>query len=74
MARQKSIASIDTEIIKAETELAKVQEKYDKLSVELQNLQKQRCEQEAKLILEAYGQSGKSFNELMIVINTRKAD
>lgn len=36
MARQKTIASIDAAIIKTEEELAKVQEKYDKLAMELQ--------------------------------------
>lgn len=68
MGRQRTIASIDAEIIKTETELAKVQEKYDKLSAELQKLQEQRCTQEAKLILDAYGKSSKSFRELMIFL------
>lgn len=54
MARQKTIASIDAAIIKAEEKLAKVQEKYDKLAMELQRLQKQRRNQEAKMILDAY--------------------
>lgn len=68
MARQKSIASIDSEIIKTEAELTKVQEKYDRLSTKLQNLQKQRRDEEAKIILDAYGKSGKSYNELMIFL------
>ena len=68
MARQKSIASIDAEISKCKTELNKAQKKYDKLSDELQTLQKQRRDQEARLILDAYGKSGKSFNEIMIFL------
>lgn len=39
MERQKSITSIDTAIRKTEEELAKVQTKYDKLSMKLQKLQ-----------------------------------
>jgi len=68
MGRQRTIASIDAEIIKTEIELAKIQEKYDKLSDELRKLQEQRRAQEAKLILDAYGKSGKSFRELMIFL------
>lgn len=68
MARQKTITSIDTMITKTEEELAKVQAKYDKLSMELQKLQKQRREQEAKLIMDAYDNSGKSLNEIMIFL------
>lgn len=68
MARQKTIASIDTAIIKTEEELAKVQAKYDKLAMELQRLQKQRRDQEAKMILDAYKNSGKSLNEIMIFL------
>lgn len=66
MARQKTIASIDAAIIKTEEELAKVQEKYDKIAMELQRLQKQRRDQEEKMILDAYANSGKSLNEIMI--------
>lgn len=68
MARQKSIASIETQIDKTKMELNKVQEKYDRLSTELQKLQKQRRDQEARLILDAYAKSGKSYNELMIFL------
>lgn len=68
MARQKTIASINAAIIKTEEELAKVQEKYDKRAMELQRLQKQRRDQEAKMILDAYANSGKSLNEIMIFL------
>ncbi|MDK2808884.1 MAG: hypothetical protein PWP24_1621 [Clostridiales bacterium] len=68
MARQKSIASIEADINKTKTELNKVQEKYDRLSSELQKLQKQRRDQETRLLLDAYGKSGKSFHELMIFL------
>lgn len=68
MARQRTITSIDTAIIKTEEELRKVQAKYDKLAMELQKLQKQRRDQEAKVILNAYENSGKSLNEIMIFL------
>lgn len=68
MARQKTITSIDTAIIKTEEELRKVQAKYDRLASELQKLQKQRRDQEAKMILNAYENSGKSLNEVMIFL------
>lgn len=68
MARQKTITSIDTAILKTEEELTKVQAKYDKLAMELQKLQKQRRDQEAKMILDAYENSGKSLNEIMIFL------
>ena len=68
MARQKAITSIDTAITKTKEDLAKVQAKYDKLSMELQNLQKQRPDQESKLIIDAYDYSGKSLNEIMIFL------
>lgn len=68
MARQKTITSIDTAILKTEEELTKVQAKYDKLAMELQKLQKQRRDQEAKMILDAYENSGKSLNEIIIFL------
>lgn len=68
MARQRTIASIDAAIIKTEEELRKVQAKYDKLAMELQKLQKQRREQEARMILDAYENSGKSLNEIIIFL------
>lgn len=68
MARQKTITSIDTAILKTEEELTKVQAKYDKLAMELQKLQQQRRDQEAKMILDAYENSGKSLNEIMIFL------
>ena len=38
MARMRSISSIEAEITKVETELAKAQEKYDSLAARLQEL------------------------------------
>lgn len=68
MARQKTISSIDAAIVKAEENLTKAKAKYDKLANELQTLQKQRREHEAKIILDAYENSSKSLNEIMIFL------
>lgn len=69
MARTKSISSIEAEIAKAEVELAKAQAKEDAVSAKLLNLQKQKQENEAKQIMDAYRKSGKSFQELMTFLN-----
>ena len=65
MARKKSISTIEAEISKITTELSKLQEKQDKLTAELLDLQKQKREYEANEIMDAYLKSGKSYKELM---------
>ena len=69
MARTRSISSIEAEIAKTESELAKAQEKVDTVSARLLKLQKQKQEQEAKLIMDAYKKSVKSFQELMTFLD-----
>ena len=69
MARTRSISSIDIQISKLESELSKIQEKYDTLTAEILELQKQRQEIEAKQIMEAFKRSGKSIQELMIFLD-----
>lgn len=68
MARSRSMTTIDSEIQKLETELAKVQQKYDAIAARLQAVRKQKREAEMKQIMEAYMQSGKSFSEVMIFL------
>ena len=65
MARTKTAASIDTEIQKVQCELDKVQKKYDSLADKLLKLKKQKQELEAKAIIDAFRESGKSLGELM---------
>lgn len=65
MARMQSISSIETEISKVESDLAKAQEKVDSLSTRLFELQKTKQEIEAKKVMEAFRKSGKSMQELM---------
>ena len=65
MARKKSISTIDAEISKVKAELSKLQDKQDRLTAELLDLQKQKREHEANEIMDAYLKSGKSYAELM---------
>ena len=65
MARTKTMTSIDSEIQKLEAALVAAKKKYDSAAETLQAARKQKQEAEAKQILEAYRQSGKSFRELM---------
>ena len=65
MARKRSIQSIDAEISKVEGELTDLQARYDKLAARLEDLQEQKREQQAKIVMDACQKSGKSFDELM---------
>jgi predicted nucleic acid-binding Zn-ribbon protein len=69
MARTKSIASIETEITRINSELTKLQEKQEALSDRLLELQKQKKEYEAKQVMEAFQKSGKSLQELMTFLD-----
>lgn len=69
MARMKSISSIETEITRLEAELVKAQERVDAISAKLLKAQEQKQEYEARQIMEAYGKSGKSFQEIMTFLN-----
>lgn len=65
MARKRSIQSIDAEISKVEGELTDLQARYDKLAARLEDLQEQKREQQAKIVMDAFQKSGKRFDELM---------
>ena len=65
MARKKSTESIDSEISKIKSDMARLQDRYDKLAEKLKVLQEQKWQQEAATIMDAYGRSGKSLDEIM---------
>lgn len=65
MARMRTISSIEAEIAKVESDLAKAQEKCDALSARLLELQRTKQEAEAKKVMDAFRKSGKSMQELM---------
>lgn len=69
MARTKSTSSIDAEILKINGELSKLQKKQNVLTDRLSELQKQKQEQEAKQVMEAFRKSEKSLQELMIFLD-----
>ncbi len=68
MARMKSITTIEKEIAKTQSELTKIQEKQDALAERLLALQKEKQDYEARQIIEAYKQSGKTLHEVMIFL------
>jgi predicted nuclease with TOPRIM domain len=61
MARMRSISSIETEISKVESDLAKAQEKVNSLSTRFFELQKTKQEIETKKGMDAFRKSGKSM-------------
>ena len=69
MARMKTISSIETELVKAEADLAKAQERVDKLAAKVLSLQKKKQDYEARQIMDAYKSSGKPFDELMTFLS-----
>ena len=73
MARTKSLESIEAEIARTEDELEKLQTRYDKVMTKLEQLQNQKREYETKQIMEAYLKSGKSFDEIMIIVKSSMA-
>ena len=69
MARKKSTESIDSEIAKTKADMSKLQDRYDKLAEKLKTLQKEKRQQEADAIMDAYLKSGKSLDEVMTFLN-----
>ena len=65
MARKKSTESIDSEISKIKSDMARLQDRYNKLAEKLKVLQEQKWQQEAATIMDAYRRSGKSLDEIM---------
>ncbi|MGI6108150.1 MAG: hypothetical protein ACOX8B_09515 [Lachnospiraceae bacterium] len=68
MARTRSITSIEAEIQKTETELSGIKKKYDAKADHLRELQKQKQVYEDRQILEAYHNSNKSLEEVLIFL------
>ena len=69
MARKKSTEAIEAEINKTKSDMSKLQDRYDKLAVKLQDLQDQKRRIEGDAIMDAYLKSGKSFDEIMTFLN-----
>ena len=69
MARKKTIEAIETEISKVKSGMSKRQDRYDKLSEKLEELQEQKHRMEADAIMEAYLKGGKNFDEIMTFLS-----
>lgn len=65
MARRRTTASIEAEIVKAKSEMSRLQDKYEKLGDKLKQLEEQKRQYEAEAIMDAYLKSSKSFEEIM---------
>lgn len=63
MARTKSPASLDEQIVKAQERLAKVKAQYEEASAELRKLLEEREARRQKLLMAAIAKSDKSFEE-----------
>ena len=69
MARTRSMTSINSQIVKLEEELSRLQAKQEAVTQKLLKLQKEKQEHETKQVMEAYRKSGKSLDELMTFLN-----
>ena len=69
MARTRSICSIETEIKKVSSELARVQKRQEALESKLLGLQKSKQEFETRQVMEAFRKSGKSLDELLTYLS-----
>lgn len=69
MARKKSTEAIEAEINKTKSDMSKLQDRYDKLTDKLKDLQDQKRRIEGDAIMDAYLKSGKSFDEIMTFLN-----
>ena len=69
MARKKSTEAIEAEIKKVQSDMSKLQGRYDELADKLKDLQDQKRRIEADVIMDAYLKSGKSLDEIMTFLN-----
>lgn len=65
MARMKSVDSIDAKIAKAQDAVVKVKGRYDSALASLEDLMAKKDELMRQQLLEAFGKSGKSYDETM---------
>jgi formiminotetrahydrofolate cyclodeaminase len=71
MARTRTIASIESDIVKKQEMPAKAKSRYDSLAKELKSLIDEKREIQAKEIMAAFVKSGKSYNEIMNFLDSR---
>lgn len=74
MARTKSPASLDEQIVKAQERLAKVKAQYEVASAELRKLLEEREARRQKLLMAAIAKSDKSFEDILRFLETKTTD
>lgn len=72
MARMQTITSVDSKIDKVEKEVVKVQQRYNELMVELEELRNKRIEILGKTFAEAFAKSGRTEEEVMTFLSSCK--
>ncbi len=65
MARKKSMATIETEIVKAKETVLKTKTKYEAAIADLEAVMTKKDDRIAKDLLDAFKKSGKSYNTVM---------
>lgn len=68
MARPKKSTTLDEKISKTELKVQKLKAQYEKSLAELQKLYDERDKARAKILLKAMAQKGKSFEEVLRLI------
>ena len=74
MARMKSAASLDEQIVKAQEKVAKSKEAYDSACAELKALLSERDSRRQKLLLAALAKSDKSFEDVMHFLRSSESE
>ena len=62
--------TIESQIKRVQAAMLRTQDKYKKLTAQLQDLEEQKRQADASVVLEAYIKSGKSLDEIMAFLNT----
>ena len=68
MPKRKSLKTIQAKIEKTKQSMADARRRYDNLAGELKTLSLEYEQVQATLIADAFKKSGKSFDELMVVL------
>lgn len=68
MARTKKSTTLDEKISKTELRVQRLKQQYEKSMVELENLYEERDQIRARVLLKTMAQKGKSFEEVLRLI------
>ena len=72
LARMKTTASVDLRIEKVQSEIVKVQARYDALMAELERLRAERIEILGRTFADAFAKSGRTEEEVMTFLSSCK--